>query len=147
MVRKAGENCVRAVDLFQSDDECEFVLEGQGTERPEQVRALDDALGKAVCASHDERASFSGIAFDFSNHFGEGAACESFSSLIENQAVAAFAATEQLGPLAKPVGGFDISGVNGAKALQSGEVFGDARAGLCEAGFTDGNNAPAQERS
>jgi hypothetical protein len=78
MVRKAGKNGVCAVDLFQSDDECEFVLEGEGAERPEQVCTLEDAFGEPVCASHDERASLSGIAFDFSNHFGEGAACEAF---------------------------------------------------------------------
>jgi hypothetical protein len=56
MVQKAGENCLCAVDLFQGDDECEFVLEGEGAEGPEEVRTLEDAFGEAVCASHDERA-------------------------------------------------------------------------------------------
>jgi hypothetical protein len=86
MVPKAGENCVCAVDLFQGDDECEFVLEGEGAEGPEEVRTLEDAFGEPVCASHDECASLSGIAFDLSNHFGEGSTCEALSSLIENQA-------------------------------------------------------------
>jgi hypothetical protein len=61
MVRKAGKNCVCAVDLFQSDDECEFVLEGEEAERPEEVGTLDDPFGEPVRASHKSAQAFRGL--------------------------------------------------------------------------------------
>ena len=47
MVGNSGEDGMGSIDLFESDDEGKFVLERERAERPEQVRAFDDALRRA----------------------------------------------------------------------------------------------------
>lgn len=147
MVRDTRQNRVGPVDLLQSNDESQFVLKGKGTERPEQVGALDHAFRESVGATYEKCTSLSRIAFDFPDFFGERAACEGFAALIKNQAKTSFAAIEQLVALAERVRRFDIGRVDRAKASQARQVFRDARAGVGEAGLTDCNDAPAQGRS
>ena len=41
VVRVAGEDGVGAVELFEGDNEGEFVLEGEGAEGPEEVGGVE----------------------------------------------------------------------------------------------------------
>jgi hypothetical protein len=83
-----------SIDLFKGDDEGKFVLERERTERPEEVGALDDVRGESVCATDDEGTCFSGIALDFSDFLGKGAAGQSLTPLVEDEAKASFAPAE-----------------------------------------------------
>ena len=64
MIRDAGQDGVRAINLLQRDDERHLVLEGEGAEGPEQVRGLTHAFGEPIRTAHEERTSLAGIALD-----------------------------------------------------------------------------------
>ena len=49
-----GEDGVGAVELFEGDDEGEFVLEGQGAEGPAEVGLSEEALVVTIGAADDE---------------------------------------------------------------------------------------------
>jgi len=110
---------MRPVDLFEGDDEGKFVLEGERTERPEQVRTFDDPCGESVCATDEKSACFSRIGLDFPYHLRKRSAGQVLASLVENQAKASFAPAEQLGALARWIGWFDVSRLDSAEAPQA----------------------------
>ena len=91
MVGNPRENGMRPVDLFEGDDEGKFVLEGEGTERPEQIRAFDDSCGESVCATDEKSACFSRIGLDFPYLFRKRSAGQAFSPLVKDQAKTSFA--------------------------------------------------------
>ena len=101
MVGNPREDGMRPVDLFEGDDEGKFVLEGEGTERPEQIRAFDDARGEPVRASDEKGARFSRIGLDFPDLFGKRSAGQAFTPLVKDQAKTSFAPAKQLGAFAR----------------------------------------------
>ena len=82
---------MRPVDLFEGDDEGKFVLEGERTERPEQIRTFDDPCGESVCATDEKGTCFSRIALDFPYFLREPAAGQAFAALVKDQAKTSFA--------------------------------------------------------
>ena len=144
MVGNSGEDGMRSIDLFEGDHEGKFVLERERAERPEQVRAFDDARREPVCASDEKGTRFSGIALDFPYLLGKCAAVQAFASLVQDQAKASFAPAEQLSAFTRWIRRFDVGCLDSAEAPQAGEVFGNARAGVGQARFTDRDDAPAQ---
>jgi hypothetical protein len=144
VVGSSGEDGMGSIDLFEGDDESKFVLKRERAERPEQVRAFDDARGEAVCASDEKGTCFSGIALDFPYLLGKRAAAQAFASLVQDQAKASFAPAEQLSAFTRWIRWFDVGCLDSAEAPQAGEVFGNARAGVGQARFTDRDDAPAQ---
>jgi len=120
------------------------VLEGEGTEGPKKVGGLTHPFGEPVRPTHQERTSLAGIAFDSLHLFRERAAGKLFSALIEHEAKATLAATEQLAAFAQCIGGLDMRGVHRGKTPQSREIFGDARASVRESRFANCNDTPAQ---
>ena len=54
MVGVARQNGAGAVELFEGDDEGEFVLEGQGAEGPEEVGGFEQRAVVAVGAAEDD---------------------------------------------------------------------------------------------
>ena len=144
MVGNTGENRVRSIDLFERDDQGQFMLEGERAQGPKEVCAGQHAFREPVRPADDECADFSRIALDFPDLFGEPAAGKALAVFVENQAEAALAAAEQLAAFALGVRRLDGGGVDRAEASQACEIFGDASTGIGEAGFADGNNTPAQ---
>ena len=82
MVGNSSEDGMGSIDLFEGDDEGKFVLERERAERPEQVRAFDDARGESVCASNEKGTRFSRIALDFPYLLSKRAAAQAFASLV-----------------------------------------------------------------
>ena len=144
MVGNAGENRVRSIDLFERDDEGQFVLEGERAQGPEEVCAGQHAFREPVCPADDECADFSRIALDFPDLFGEPAAGKALAVFVENQAEAALATSEQLAAFALGVRLLDRGRVDWTEATQAREILGDAGTGIGQAGFADGDDTPAQ---
>ena len=147
MVGQSGEDGMGSIDLFEGDDEGKFVLEGERAERPEQVCAFHDPGGKSVGAPDEQGTCFSRIGLDFPYHLRKRSAGQVLASLVENQAKASFAPAEQLSGLTRRIGGLDIGSLDSAEAAEAREVFGNARAGVDQARFTNRDDAPAQGRS
>ena len=62
VIRMARQDGVRAVELFEGDDEGEFVLQGEGTEGPEEIRGLKEGLVVSVCAANNDGDRAGGLA-------------------------------------------------------------------------------------
>ena len=142
VVGGAGEDSLGAVDLFEGDDEGEFVLEGLGTEGPEEVGAGAGFPIPAFGAADEEGDFWNGAVPEFLDFGGEGAAGECGAALVEQDAVAAIRKFQHA-----PVqggSGFDEMDFGFARALEAGEVVLDAEAGEFERGLAGGEDFPGQ---
>ena len=116
MIRDARQDRVCSIDLLQGNNQSQFVLKGEGAERPQHVGALAHAFGEPIWPAYEKSADFSRIAFDLPYLFREGAACEVLPSLVEYQTKAPLATIKQLAGLAKRVGRLDECGIHRGKA-------------------------------
>ena len=112
MIGDTRQDGVRAIDLLQGDDECHFVLKSERSKRPEEVGGLTHPFGKPIRSAHKERACLAGIALDFAYFLREGAAVQFLAALIEHEAKATLAATQQLAAFPRRVGSLDMAGVD-----------------------------------
>ena len=130
------------MDLFEGDDEGEFVLEGLRAERPEEVGAGTGFFVPAVGGPDEEGAFGNRAVLEFLDFGGEGAAGEGGAAFVEQDAVAAFRKFQHA-----PVqggSGFDEMDFGFARALDAGEVVLDAEAGEFERGLAGGEDFPGQ---
>ena len=137
----ADEDGVGAVELFEGDDEGEFVLEGDGAKGPEEVGAFEESRGVSVGAADDEgdRACRLLPMVDLG---GELAAGELLSVFVENDAEVVLGAGQEVGGFTGAVGGFDGGLLDGRETREALEVFVTTGLGVSEGGFSDGEQQP-----
>ena len=58
----ARQNGAGAVELFESDDESEFVLQGERPEGPEEICSLEKGAVMSVCTSQNDGDRARGLA-------------------------------------------------------------------------------------
>jgi hypothetical protein len=133
----AGENSAGAVELFEGDDEGEFVLEGEGAEGPEEVGLIEETLVVSVGAADDDRHG-TGSLLPLAELGRELAAGEWSSVFVEDHAEAAFTADEEVGGFAWLVGCFDREVLDGCELGKAGEIFIASGLGVGESGLADG---------
>ena len=141
MVGVARQNGAGAVELFEGDDEGEFVLESQRAEGPAEVGSLEQTLVVSVSAADDDGHGTGGL-LPLVELGGELAAGEWCSVFVEDHAEAAFTAGEEVGAFAWFVGCFDRDVFDGYELGQACEIFIASRFGVGEGGLADGEQQP-----
>lgn len=130
---------IDAVELFEEDDEGEFVLEGEGGEGEDEVALAAKFVGVAVGAA-DEKGDRLHVATEFEDvdAFDELGGGESFAAFVEGDAEGARALLEELFGL---VLFLEVVDLQFAGAGEAPLVVGDAVGGVAEFWFADGEDA------
>ena len=82
MVGGAGEEGFGAIDLLEGDEEGEFVLEGLGAERPEEIGVSAGGVVPPLGGSDEEGAPRDRAVLEFLDFGSEGATGKLFSILV-----------------------------------------------------------------
>lgn len=135
----ANEDGVRAVELFEGDNEGEFVLQGERTEGPEEIGLIEESFVVAVGTANDHGHGAGGL-LPLGELRGELAAGELLSVFVEDDPKITLAAGEKFGGFAGAVGGFDAGMFDGCEFGEAGEVFVAAGFGIGEGRFADGED-------
>lgn len=134
-------NGVGAVDLFEGDDEGEFVLEREGAEGPDEVGFVDQFAGVSVGPA-DEEGDIASVGLPLLELGGEGAAGEGLAVFVEDHAKAAFAAGQQFGGLAGLVTGLDGDQLERGNFFEAREILISSGPGVGESRFANGEDFP-----
>ena len=139
MVGVVAEEGLDAVELFEEDDEGEFVLEGEGGKGEEEVRLFAGGGGVAVGGAEEVGDGLDGgvelPGFGFSGELFGG---EEFAALVEDDAEGSLGAGEEGGGGLFRVAGLGVPEVEAAEALEAPEVFGGAGLGVGQGGACRG---------
>ena len=127
MVGSAREDHVSAVNLLEGDDESEFVLEGECTQRPEEIRAASHGFVPSVGGADEKGATRDRLVFEFLDPCGKRTAGELLAPFIEQNAVATFRESEHA--LMETGAGFDKVGFHFGDRAEASEIFFDAQTG------------------
>ena len=127
MVGSARKDHVSTVNLLEGDNEGEFVLEGECTQRPEEIRAASHGFVPSVGGADEKGATRDRLVFEFLDPCGKSTAGELFAALIEQNAVATFRESEHA--LMETGAGFDKVGFHFGDCAEAPEIFFDAQTG------------------
>jgi len=133
---------VDPVDLFEEDDESEFVLEGERAEGPDFLGGGAEGWAVAVCAADEEGDAFGAGHFPAVDADAEGVGGEGAAAFVHGDAETAVGGAEETffdffaGAVA------DVFDFELAHAGEAGGVIGDAVAGPWESGAADGEDFP-----
>ncbi len=142
VIRGAGEDRFGAVDLFESHEQSEFVLECLWAEGPEKISAGASGLIPPIGGSHEQREAGNRAVTKLLDLGGKCAAGEGFSALVEKHTVATIGKLEH--PLVQAGSCFDEVTLDLGKRPQSAEVFLNACFGKIERGPAGGDDFPGQ---
>ena len=106
MIWMPRQNGAGAVELFEGDDEGEFVLEGQGAKGPTEVGLMEEALVVAIGPA-DEESHIACFLLPLGDLHGKFATAQRVAALIKDHAEASFAAGEKVGTFSCFVRRFD----------------------------------------
>ena len=127
MVGSTRKDHVSAVNLLEGDDESEFMLEGECTQRPEEIRAASHGFIPSVGGADEERAARDRLVFEFLYSCGKSTAGELLAPFIEQNAMATFRESEHA--VVEPGAGFDKVGFHFGDRAEASEIFFDAQTG------------------
>ena len=127
MVGSTRKDHVRAVNLLEGDDESEFMLEGECTQRPEEIRAASHGIIPPVGGADEECAARDRLVFEFLDSCGKSTAGELLAAFIEQNAMATFRESEHA--VVEPGAGFDKVGFHFGDRAEASEIFFDAQTG------------------
>jgi len=131
------QNGAGAVELFEGDHEGEFVLESEGTERPEEVGVIKETFGVTICAADDQGNRAGGL-LPLVEFGGQLAAGDKRSVFVEDNAEASFAASQEVGAFAGTVRGFDDDWLDWCELGEARQIFAGSCLGVGEGWFADG---------
>lgn len=141
VIRVARQNGAGAVELFEGDNEGEFVLEGQGAEGPREVGLIEEALVVAIGPA-DEEGHIACRLLPLANLGGKFAAGERVATLVKNHAEASFTADEQVGAFAGLVGRLDGEVFDRGELGQPPKILLASGLGVGESGLAHGEEEP-----
>ena len=124
MVGGTGKDHVSTVNLLEGDDESEFMLEGECTQRPEEIRAASHGFVPSVGGADEECAARDRLVFEFLDSCGKSTAGELFAALIEQDAMATLGEREHA--VMEAGAGFDKVGFHFGDRAEASEIFFDA---------------------
>lgn len=142
MVGSAREDHVGAVNLLKGDDESEFMLEGECTQRPEEIRAASHGFVPSVGSTNEECAARDRLIFEFLDPCCKRAAGELFAPFIEQNAVASLGEGEHA--FMEPGAGFDKVGFHFGDRAEASEIFFDAQTGKSQGRLPSRDDLPVQ---
>ena len=142
MVGSAREDHVGAVNLLKGDDESEFMLEGECTQRPEEIRAASHGFVPSVGSTNEESATRDRLVFEFLDPCCKRAAGELFAPFIEQNAVATFRESEHA--VMEAGAGFDKVGFHFGDRAEASEIFFDAQTGKSQGRLPSRDDLPVQ---
>ena len=137
MIRMTRHDGAGAVDLFEGDDEGEFVLQGESAEGPEETGRIEQLAGVAIGPADDEGDGAGGLLPGIDLR-GELAAGELLAVFIENHPETSFAAVQQFGAFAGRVARLDSDYFERGKFSEAREILVSSGFGVGEGGFADG---------
>ena len=142
MVGSTRKDHVRAVNLLEGDDESEFMLEGECTQRPEEIRAASHGIIPPVGGADEECAARDRLVFEFLYSCGKSTAGELLAPFIEQNAMATFRESEHA--VVEPGAGFDKVGFHFCDRAEASEIFLDARPSESQRGLPGRDDPPVQ---
>jgi len=133
---------VDAVDLFEEDDEGQFVLKGEGTEGPDVAALAAECGAVAVCTADEEGDAFGAVQFPAVDRLAEGVRGERAAAFVHGDAQAAFRGLQHAF-LELGTGGFaQVFDFEPGVAGEALRVIRNAVAGPWQGGFTGGDDFP-----
>ena len=142
MVGSTRKDHVSAVNLLEGDDESEFMLEGECTQRPEEIRAASHGFVPSVGGADEERAARDRLVFEFLDPCGKRTAGELLAPFIEQNAMATFRESEHA--VVEPGAGFDKVGFHFGDRAEASEIFFNARSGESQRRLPGRDDPPVQ---
>ena len=141
MIWMPRQNGAGAVELFEGDDEGEFVLEGQGAKGPTEVGLMEEALVVAIGPA-DEESHITCLFLPLGDLRGKFATGRRVAALIKDHAEASFATGEKVGAFACFVRRFDGEVFDRGELGQPPKILLASGLGVGESGLAHGEEEP-----
>jgi hypothetical protein len=125
-----------AVELFEENNQSEFVLEGERGECPDEIGIVAEILGVAIGGSNEVAGAFDATHFPLVDFLGELGGGESLAALVHNDAERALADAAVSGGNVFAGAILNVFELVSAVAFEAFEILGNPSFGVSERWFS-----------